>query len=443
MSTTKSAELATPAAETFTLTENSTGRTFELPVIKGTTGPDVIDVRKLYAETGCFTYDPGFTSTGSCESRITYIDGDAGILLYRGYPIEELAEQSDFMEVCYLLLYGDLPSVEEKEKFRRDITYHTMVNEQINYFFRGFRRDSHPMAVMCGVVGALSAFYHDSTDITDAHHRMVASHRLIAKMATIAAMTYKYSLGQPFIYPRNDLKFSENLLHMMYATPCEEYSVNPVLARAMRRILILHADHEQNASTSTVRLAGSSGANPFACIAAGIASLWGPAHGGANEAVLNMLEEIGSKDHIPEYIKRAKDKDDPFRLMGFGHRVYKNYDPRAKVMQKSCHEVLDELGMKDEPLLELAMELERIALEDEYFVEKKLYPNVDFYSGIIFRAMGIPTSMFTVLFAVARTVGWVAQWNEMIEDPLQKIGRPRQLYTGDTQRRYTPIDQRG
>ena len=400
-------------------------------------------MRKLYAETGCFTYDPGFTSTGSCASRITYIDGDAGILLYRGYPIEELAEQSDYMEVCYLLLYGDLPSVEEKEKFRRDITYHTMVNEQINYFFRGFRRDSHPMAVMCGVVGALSAFYHDSTDITDPHHRMVASHRLIAKMPTIAAMTYKYSLGQPFIYPRNDLKFSENLLHMMYATPCEKYDVNPVLARALRRILILHADHEQNASTSTVRLAGSSGANPFACIAAGIASLWGPAHGGANEAVLNMLEEIGSKDRIPEFIKRAKDKDDPFRLMGFGHRVYKNYDPRAKVMQKTCHEVLDELGMKDEPLLELAMELERIALEDEYFVEKKLYPNVDFYSGIIFRAMGIPTSMFTVLFAVARTVGWVAQWNEMVEDPLQKIGRPRQLYTGETQRRYTPIDQRG
>jgi len=442
MSTTKSAEVATPAAETFTLTENSTGRTFEVPVIKGTTGPDVIDVRKLYAETGCFTYDPGFTSTGSCESRITYIDGDAGILLYRGYPIEELAEQSDFMEVCYLLLYGNLPSVEEKEKFRRDITYHTMINEQITYFFRGFRRDSHPMAVMCGVVGALSAFYHDSTDITDPRHRMVASHRLIAKMPTIAAMTYKYSLGQPFIYPRNDLKFSENLLHMMYATPCEEYEVNPVLARAMRRILILHADHEQNASTSTVRLAGSSGANPFACIAAGIASLWGPAHGGANEAVLNMLEEVGSKDHIPEYIKRAKDKDDPFRLMGFGHRVYKNYDPRAKVMQKTCHEVLDELGKKNEPLLELAMELERIALEDEYFVEKKLYPNVDFYSGIIFRAMGIPTSMFTVLFAVARTVGWVAQWNEMVEDPLQKIGRPRQLYTGETQRRYTPIDQR-
>ena len=443
MSTTKSAELATPAAETFTLTENSTGRTFELPVIKGTIGPDVIDVRKLYAETGCFTYDPGFTSTGSCESRITYIDGDAGILLYRGYPIEELAEQSDYMEVCYLLLYGDLPSVGEKERFRHDITYHTMVNEQINYFFRGFRRDSHPMAVMCGVVGALSSFYHDSTDITDPHHRMVASHRLIAKMPTIAAMTYKYSLGQPFIYPRNDLKYSENLLHMMYATPCEEYDVNPVLARALRRILILHADHEQNASTSTVRLAGSSGANPFACIAAGIASLWGPAHGGANEAVLHMLEEIGSKDHIPEYIKRAKDKDDPFRLMGFGHRVYKNYDPRAKVMQKTCHEVLDELGMKDEPLLELAMELERIALEDEYFVEKKLYPNVDFYSGIIFRAMGIPTSMFTVLFAVARTVGWVAQWNEMVEDPLQKIGRPRQLYTGEVQRRYTPIDQRG
>ncbi|MCH6591282.1 MAG: citrate (Si)-synthase [Proteobacteria bacterium] len=441
MSTTKSAELATPAAETFTLTENSTGRTFELPVIKGTTGPDVIDVRKLYAETGCFTYDPGFTSTGSCESRITYIDGDAGILLYRGYPIEELAEQSDFMEVCYLLLYGNLPSVEEKEKFRRDITYHTMVNEQINYFFRGFRRDSHPMAVMCGVVGALSAFYHDSTDITDPHHRMVASHRLIAKMATIAAMTYKYSLGQPFIYPRNDLKFSENLLHMMYATPCEEYSVNPVLARAMRRILILHADHEQNASTSTVRLAGSSGANPFACIAAGIASLWGPAHGGANEAVLNMLEEIGSKDHIPEYIKRAKDKDDPFRLMGFGHRVYKNYDPRAKVMQKTCHEVLDELGMRDTPLLELAMELERIALEDEYFVEKKLYPNVDFYSGTILKAIGIPVEMFTVIFATGRTPGWIAHWNEMISSPY-RIGRPRQLYRGPSKRDYVPMDKR-
>ena len=443
MSTTKSAELATPAAETFTLTENSTGRTFELPVIKGNTGPDVIDVRKLYAETGCFTYDPGFTSTGSCASRITYIDGDAGILLYRGYPIEELAEQSDFMEVCYLLLYGNLPSVEEKEKFRRDITYHTMVNEQINYFFRGFRRDSHPMAVMCAVVGALSAFYHDSTDITDPHHRMVASHRLIAKMPTIAAMTYKYSLGQPFIYPRNDLKFSENLLHMMYATPCEEYSVNPVLARAMRRILILHADHEQNASTSTVRLAGSSGANPFACIAAGIASLWGPAHGGANEAVLHMLEEIGSKDHIPEYIKRAKDKDDPFRLMGFGHRVYKHYDPRAAVLRKSCYEVLDDLGKRDEPLLDLAMELERIALEDDYFVEKKLFPNVDVYSGIILQAMGFPTTMFTVLFALARPVGWVAQWKEMVEDPHHKISRPRQLYTGYAKREFVPVNERG
>ena len=430
------------ASKTYTLTDNATGNSFELPVIQGTCGPDVIDVRKLYAETGCFTYDPGYTSTGSCESKITFIDGDEGILLYRGYPIDELAEKSDFLEVCYLLLYGELPTQDQKNKFEHDIVYHTMLHEQLIYFFRGFRRDSHPMAVMCGVVGALSAFYHDSLEISDPKHRMVASFRLIAKMPTIAAMAYKFSLGQPFVYPRNDLSYAENFLYMMFSTPCEPFEINPVLARAMDRILILHADHEQNASTSTVRLAGSSGANPFACIAAGIASLWGPAHGGANEAVLNMLQEIGTREHIPEYLKRAKDKDDPFRLMGFGHRVYKNFDPRAKVMEQTCHEVLDELGVRNEPLLDLAIELERIALEDEYFVQKKLYPNVDFYSGIILRAMGIPTSMFTVLFAVARTVGWVAQWNEMIEDPSQKIGRPRQLYTGNTKRRYKPLHTR-
>jgi citrate synthase len=427
---------------TFTLTDNRDGKSYELGVMDASVGPSVIDVRKLYAETDCFTYDPGFTSTGSCESKITYIDGDAGVLLYRGIPIQDLAENSDFMEVCYLLLMGELPTADQKSKFEHDITYHTMLHEQIANFYRGFRRDAHPMAVMCGVVGALSAFYHDSTDINDPQHRVVASYRLIAKMPTIAAWAYKYSLGQPFIYPRNELTFAENFLHMMYATPCEEYKVSPVLARAMDRILTLHADHEQNASTSTVRLAGSSGANPFACISAGIASLWGPAHGGANEAVLEMLAEIGHKDNINEYIKKAKDKNDPFRLMGFGHRVYKNMDPRAKVMRQSCHEVLEELGIKDEPLLDLAMELERIALEDEYFVERKLFPNVDFYSGIIFKAMGIPTSMFTVLFAVARTVGWVAQWNEMIEDPSQKIGRPRQLYTGYTERAYVPIDKR-
>ena len=428
--------------QSFTLTDNRSGESYQLPIIQGTTGPDVIDVRKLYAETDCFTYDPGFTSTGSCESKITFIDGDEGILRYRGYSIDALAENSDFMEVCYLLLYGDLPSPEQKAKFESDITHHTMVHEQINNFFRGFRRDAHPMAVMCGVVGALSAFYHDSTDITDPKHRMVASYRLIAKMPTIAATAYKYSLGQPFMYPRNDLTYAENFLYMMNATPCEDYVVSPVLAKAMDRILILHADHEQNASTSTVRLAGSSGANPFACISAGIASLWGPAHGGANEAVLNMLEEIGSVDRIPEYVKKAKDKDDPFRLMGFGHRVYKNFDPRAKVMHQTCHDVLNELGIEDEPLLDIAIELERIALEDEYFIEKKLYPNVDFYSGIIFKAMGIPTSLFTVIFAVARTVGWVAQWNEMIEDPSQKIGRPRQLYTGEVERDYMPLEKR-
>ncbi len=429
-------------SNTYTLTDNSTGKSYDLAVLPASIGPDVIDVRKLYADTDHFTYDPGFTSTGSCESKITYIDGDQGVLLYRGYAIDELAQDSDFMETCYLLLYGELPTKEQKFKFEHDITYHTMLHEQLNYFFRGFRRDAHPMAVMCGVVGALSAFYHDSTDITDPKHRMVASYRLLAKMPTIAAMAYKFSIGQPFVYPRNDLTYAENFLYMMYSTPCEEYEINPVLAKAMDKILILHADHEQNASTSTVRLAGSSGANPFACISAGIASLWGPAHGGANEAVLNMLEEIGDVSNIPAFIAKAKDKNDPFRLMGFGHRVYKNFDPRAKVLQETCHEVLNDLGITDEPLLDIAVELERIALEDPYFIEKKLYPNVDFYSGIIFRAMGIPTSMFTVLFSVARTVGWVAQWNEMIEDPSQKIGRPRQLYTGETGRPYVDVDKR-
>jgi citrate synthase len=429
-------------SNSYTLTDNSTGNSWELPVMEGTVGPKVIDVRQLYAETDCFTYDPGFTSTGSCESKITYIDGDEGILLYRGYPIDQLAEESDFLETCYLLLYGELPNSDEKSKFVHDITHHTMLHEQFNTFFHGFRRDAHPMAIMCGVVGALSAFYHDSLDINDPHHRMVSSYRLIAKLPTIAAQAYKYSVGQPFISPRNDLGFAENFLHMMFATPAEDYVISPTLAKAMDRILILHADHEQNASTSTVRLAGSSGANPFACIAAGIASLWGPAHGGANEAVLNMLNQIGTIENIPQYIKKAKDKDDPFRLMGFGHRVYKNFDPRAKVLQQSCHEVLEELGIKGEPLLDLAMELERIALEDEYFIERKLYPNVDFYSGIIFKAIGIPESMFTVLFAVARTVGWISQWNEMIEDPTQKIGRPRQLYLGETARDYVQLEKR-
>ena len=429
--------------KTVTLTDNSTGKSYNFPVLEGTTGPEVIDIRKLYAETGYFTYDPGFTSTGSCESKITYIDGDEGILLHRGYAIEDLAENCNFLEVCYLLLHGELPSPDQLATFDKTITYHTMVHEQINYFLRGFRRDAHPMAVLCGVTGALSSFYHDSTDIEDPHQRMIASHRLIAKLPTIAAMAYKYSVGQPFMYPRNDLSYAENFLYMTFGVPCEPYVVNPVLSRAMDRIFILHADHEQNASTSTVRLAGSSGANPFACIAAGIASLWGPAHGGANEAVLKMLQEIGDKDRIPEFIKRAKDKNDSFRLMGFGHRVYKNFDPRAQVMRKTCHEVLGELGIKNDPLLDIAMELERIALEDDYFIEKKLYPNVDFYSGIILKAMGFPTSMFTVLFAVARTVGWIAQWKEMIEDPGQKIGRPRQLYTGATHRQFVPLNERG
>jgi len=419
------------------------GKAVELPTLKGSVGPEVIDVRTLYAQTGKFTYDPGFTSTASCESTITYIDGDKGTLLYRGYPIDQLAEQGNFMETAYLLLYGDLPNPKEMKDFESAITYHTMVHEQLQNFYRGFRRDAHPMAIMTGVVGALSAFYHDSTDISDPYQRMVASYRMIAKMPTMAAMAYKYSVGQPFVYPRNDLGYAENFLRMCFAVPAEDYKVNPVLARAMDRIFILHADHEQNASTSTVRLAGSSGANPFACIAAGIACLWGPAHGGANEAALNMLEEIGTVDRIPEYIKRAKDKDDPFRLMGFGHRVYKNYDPRAKVMQQTAHEVLDELGIDDDPLLDVAVELERIALSDEYFVEKKLYPNVDFYSGITLRALGFPTTMFTVLFALARTVGWIAQWSEMIDDPNQKIGRPRQLYTGPTYRDYTSLSDRG
>ncbi|MEL6435827.1 MAG: citrate synthase [Pseudomonadota bacterium] len=414
----------------------------EYAIKAGSVGPDVIDISKLYATTGMFTYDPGFTSTASCESKITFIDGDKGVLLHRGYPIDQLAENGDFLETCYLLLYGELPTAAQKQDFDYRITRHTMVHEQMHRFFAGFRRDAHPMAIMCGVAGALSAFYHDSTDISDEHQRMVASMRMIAKMPTIAAMAYKYSIGQPFVYPRNDHDYAANFLHMCFSVPCEDYKVNPVLARAMDRIFILHADHEQNASTSTVRLAGSSGANPFACIAAGIACLWGPAHGGANEAALNMLQEIGSVDRIPEFVERAKDKNDPFRLMGFGHRVYKNYDPRAKIMQKTCHEVLKELGITDDPMLDVAMELEQIALTDEYFIEKKLYPNIDFYSGITLKALGFPTNMFTVLFALARTVGWIAQWKEMIEDPSQRIGRPRQLYTGDPSRDYVDMDKR-
>ncbi|MEE8212950.1 MAG: citrate synthase, partial [Alphaproteobacteria bacterium] len=422
--------------QTVTLTDNSTGKTVEFPLLKGRLGPKVIDIRNLYGATGYFTYDPGYTATGSTESAITYIDGDKGILLHRGYSIEDLAEKSDYMEVCYLLLNGELPNRARKREFEHTITMHTMVHEQLNFFFRGFRRDAHPMAIMCGVVGALSAFYHDSTDIGDPHQRMIASFRLIAKMPTIAAMAYKFSIGQPFMYPRNDLKYAENFLYMMFGVPCEDYRVNPVLAKAMDRIFILHADHEQNASTSTVRLAGSTGANPFACIAAGIASLWGPAHGGANEAVLQMLGEIGHTKNIKSYLARVKDRTDPTMLMGFGHRVYKNYDPRAKVLRKACHAVLKELKIKDEPLLDLAMELEQIAVNDDYFVSRRLYPNVDFYSGIILKAMGFPTSMFTVLFAVARTVGWLAQWSARIEAPLQKIGRPRQLEMGKGRRKY-------
>jgi citrate synthase len=417
-------------------------KSWSFPIYGGTIGPDVIDIGKLYAESGMFTYDPGFTSTGSCESKITYIDGDEGILLYRGVPIEQLAEHGDFLETCYLLLYGELPTAAQKADFDYRVTRHTMVHEQMSRFLQGFRRDAHPMAVMTGSVGALSAFYHDSTDISDPHQRMVASIRMIAKMPTLAAMAYKYTVGQPFIYPKNDLDYATNFLRMCFAVPSEEYKPNPVLARAMDRIFILHADHEQNASTSTVRLAGSTGANPFACIAAGIAALWGPAHGGANEAALKMLGEIGTVERIPEFVKRAKDKNSGFRLMGFGHRVYKNYDPRAKIMQKTAHEVLSELGHRDDPLLQVAIELERVALHDEYFIEKKLYPNVDFYSGITLKAMGFPTTMFTVLFAVARAVGWIAQWKEMIEDPSQRIGRPRQLYTGATRRDYVPISRR-
>ena len=432
----------TDTSKTVTLTDNDTGNSVTLPVIDGTVGPDVLDIRKLYGQTGMFTFDPGYGATGSCMSGLTYIDGDEGVLLHRGYEIEELANKSSFLEVAYLLLEGELPNAEQKSAFDEAITRHTMVHEQLSNFYRGFRRDAHPMAIMCGVVGAMSAFYHDSTDIHDPMQRMIASRRLIAKIPTLAAMAFKYSLGQPFNYPRNNLSYAENFLHMCFAVPAEDYVVNPILASAMDKIFILHADHEQNASTSTVRLAGSSGANPFACIAAGIASLWGPAHGGANEAVLNMLNEIGHKDNIAEYVAKARDRDDPFRLFGFGHRVYKNFDPRAKVLRETCHQVLDDLGIQD-PLLELAMELEDMALKDQYFIDKKLYPNVDFYSGIILKAMGFPTSMFTVLFAVARTVGWVAQWNEMITDPMQRIGRPRQLYTGPVQRAFVDLGKRG
>jgi citrate synthase len=411
-------------------------------VMSGSVGPQVVDIRKLYAESGMFTYDPGFTSTASCESGLTYIDGDEGVLLHRGYPIGQLAEKSSFMEVSYLLLNGELPSRGQLDEFTHTITRHTMLHEQLATFYRGFRRDAHPMAVMCGVVGALSAFYHDSTDINDPRQRMIASHRLIAKMPTIAAMAYKYSVGQPFLYPDNSLSYTGNFLRMTFGVPAEPYEVNPVVEKALDRIFILHADHEQNASTSTVRLAGSSGANPFACIAAGIACLWGPAHGGANEAALAMLSDIGTVDKIPDFIKRVKDKNSEVRLMGFGHRVYKNYDPRAKIMQQMCHAVLKETGHGDDPMLKVALELEKIALNDQYFIDRKLYPNVDFYSGITLKAMGFPTSMFTVLFAVARTVGWISQWSEMIEDPQQKIGRPRQLYTGVARRDYVPMDKR-
>jgi citrate synthase len=418
------------------------GKSYDFPVYAGSQGPNVVDIRKLYDQADIFTYDPGFTSTASTESEITFIDGDKGILEYRGYSIGDLAEHSNFLETCYLLLHGNLPNKEQMEKFDYSITRHTMVHEQLATFFRGFRRDAHPMAILCGVVGALSAFYHDSTDITDPKQREVASHRLIAKLPTLVAMAYKYHVGQPFVYPRNELGYTENFLRMCFSVPAEDYVVNPVLAKALDTIFILHADHEQNASTSTVRLSGSSGANPFACIAAGIACLWGPAHGGANEAALKMLEEIGTVDRIPEYVARAKDKTSGFRLMGFGHRVYKNYDPRAKAMQIQAHAVLNELGLHDDPLLKVAIELEKVALHDPYFVEKKLYPNIDFYSGITLRALGFPTSMFTALFALARTVGWIAQWKEMLEDPHQKIGRPRQIYTGPTARSYLDIKKR-
>ncbi|WBV42112.1 citrate synthase [Pseudoroseomonas cervicalis] len=434
--------MSSTAKGSVTVTLDESGKSAKLPLIQGSIGPDVFDIRKLYGDLGVFTFDPGYGGTAACESAITYIDGDQGVLLYRGYPIEQLAEKSNFLEVSYLLLHGELPTQEQLAKFDRGVTLHTMVHEQLRSFFNGFRRDAHPMAILCGVVGALSAFYHDSLDINDAQQREIAAFRLIAKVPTIAAWAYKYSIGQPFMYPRNDLSYAENFLYMLNAVPAEEWKPNPILSRAMDRILVLHADHEQNASTSTVRLAGSTGANPFACIAAGIAALWGPAHGGANEAVLKMLAEIGSVENIPAFIEKVKDKNSGVKLMGFGHRVYKNFDPRAKIMQATCHEVLKELGIKDEPLLDLAMELERIALSDDYFVSRKLYPNVDFYSGIILKAMGIPTHMFTVLFAVARTVGWVSQWKEMIEDPAQRIGRPRQIYTGAATRDFVDMDKR-
>ena len=426
----------------FTLFDNENGHSYEIPVLKSTEGPSVLDITSLFKETGLFTYDPGFTSTASCASSITYIDGNKGILRHRGYNIKDLAENSNFLEVCYLLLHGDLPSFTDKQKFQNVIMKHTMLNEQLVYFYRGFRRDAHPMAIMVGIVGALSSFYHDSTDFSDLNQRMIACHRLVAKIATIGAMAYKYSIGQPFVFPKNDLSYTENFLNMTFSIPSEKYEINPIISKAMDKFFILHADHEQNASTSTVRLAGSSGANPFACIASGIASLWGPAHGGANEAVINMLEEIKSIDNIPKFIKRAKDKDDSFRLMGFGHRVYKNYDPRADVMKSTTHKVLKELNIKDDPLLTIALELERITLQDDYFIEKRLYPNVDFYSGILLKSIGFPTSMFTVLFAIGRTIGWVSQWKEMIEDPINKIGRPRQLYLGSKAKDYKPVDIR-
>ncbi len=440
MGAVETTSVAKPHTETATITVG--GKTVTYPIYHATEGQSVIDISKLYADTGMFTYDPGFMSTASCESKITFIDGDEGILRYRGYDIDQLAEQSDFLEVAYLLLNGELPDPKEKEGFVKRITNHTMVHEQLHFLYRGFPRASHPMAVMAGASASLAAFYHDSLDVNDPAQRELAAFRLVAKMPTMAAMAHKYSIGQPFIYPQNDMGFAENFLHMMFATPCEKYTVNPVLARAMEKILILHADHEQNASTSTVRLAGSSGANPFACMSAGITSLWGPAHGGANEAVIKMLREIGSVENIPAFIEKVKDKNSGVKLMGFGHRVYKNYDPRAKVLSQTCKEVLAELGKIDEPLLKIAIELERIALSDEYFVSRKLYPNVDFYSGIIYRAMGIPTKMFTVLFAVARTVGWIAQWKEMIEDPKNKIGRPRQLFTGAEPRAFIPLSKR-
>jgi citrate synthase len=435
--------MSATAKGSVTITLDGSNKSTRLPLLSGTVGPDVFDIRKMYADLGVFTYDPGYGATASCDSAITYIDGDAGILLYRGYPIEQLAEQSRFLEVCYLLLNGELPSAAEFRNFELGVMRHNMLHEQLRTFYNGFRRDAHPMAVMCGVVGALSAFYHDNLDVRDPESRRIAAFRLIAKVPTIAAWAHKYSAGQPFVYPRNDLTYAENFLYMFHAVPTEEYKINPVLSKAMDLILILHADHEQNASTSTVRLAGSTGANPFACIAAGIASLWGPAHGGANEAVLKMLAEIGHTRNIKAFLSDVKDKDNQTKLMGFGHRVYKNYDPRAKIIQKACHDVLAELGIKDDPLLDLAMELEQIALNDPYFVERKLYPNVDFYSGIILKAMGFPTSMFTALFAVARTVGWVSQWKEMMEDPQQRIGRPRQIYTGPARRDYVPTAQRG